>query len=202
MDIASAAVSMGFRMISWCVALVLKFISLFIGYIDVLDAGLTVLVVWGMMYSAGWNGWLGLALGLLTAIIVYIIFKHRVGFWIVSVTYSFVWGFITVGLVCVLCVPTVQKLHFWIWVAVITAWAGWSHYCARDREAVANLIAEEDRQKQAARTSQQPQAVQELWYDPRCGELRPINTKPLEAYEKDWEYKQMKIRMEREARTK
>lgn len=116
-------------------------------YIDVCNAVVVTGLIWLYTYrELDWSHWWGLALGLLVSLILYIIFKHRIGFWIVAPIFSAFWAWIFSSFVQAV-FPTMPKILFWIVCAASFAWNIWVHDYARDRAAV-RAIAEAEKAEQ------------------------------------------------------
>lgn len=123
----------------------------FVWYIDVCDAVVTTGLIWLYFHKKlGWNIWWALAFALLVSLILYIIFKHRIGFWIVAPIFSLFWAWIFSALVQA-AFPTMPELLFWIVAIASFAWNIWAHDYARDRVAsIARVKAEDAEQKRQA----------------------------------------------------
>lgn len=135
-------VNMIFAGIAWTV---LTIIQAFIGYIDICDAALTTFIIMVVMHMEyGWSNWAGMALGLAVSLVIYIIFKHYIGFWVVSVFYSAFWGWILVEVARLFWFKDMSDIWYWIWIAIVTAVSLRFHNAAYWRkEAEAELAAEE-----------------------------------------------------------
>lgn len=106
----------------------------FVWFIDVVDTIVTTGFFWLLLHKGyGWNGWWALAFGLVVSLILYLILKHRIGFWFVAALFSVIWtallGVILDGLF-----PTMPQVLFWVVCAVHFAWGMRCHDYARYRK--------------------------------------------------------------------
>lgn len=137
--------SMIFKGIIWTVITILRG---FLVWIDICDAVLTTFVVWLLVQVYfDWNGWWALALGLVVSLVIYIIFRHRIGFWAISASYSMLWGYICITLIKFFFVKDMSDMWFWIWVIGIAALAFWQHSDVRYRKEILADLAAEDTAK-------------------------------------------------------
>lgn len=154
-------------------------IKLFLYYIDICDVALIIFMTWVFMWGHfNWNGWTAVALGVAISLVAYIIFKHRIGFWIVTPLFSFVWTFVLIELLLKsVIMPDISQVGYWICAVLCFGWVIWLHRFANIRPQVIEI---EERQNKPE--------TEERWYDPRVMEMRPISTKPSEAYDPNWKY--------------
>lgn len=137
--------SMIFKGIIWVMLTILQG---FLTWIDICDAVLTTFVVWLLVQVYfDWNGWWALALGLVVSLVIYIIFRHRIGFWAISASYSMLWGYIFTTLIKFFFVKDMSDVWFWIIAVAIAAYMLWLHDGVQFRKEILADLAAEDAAK-------------------------------------------------------
>lgn len=127
---------------------VLTIVQGFLTWIDICDAVLATFTVWLLVQVYfDWSGWWALALGLVISLIVYIIFLHPIGYWVVSVLYSALWGYIPMTLIKFFFIKDMTDIWFWIWVVGIAALAFRQHSHIQYRKEILAELAAEDAAK-------------------------------------------------------
>ncbi|MEG0852941.1 MAG: hypothetical protein RSF82_03650 [Angelakisella sp.] len=142
------------KLLAGAVWLFTNSISVFLGYIDACDAAMTVGFMWLMMTQQfHWSNGYAILLGLVVALILYGIFKTRIGFWIVSPIFSAAWAFVIVEVFVVsMCDVELSTFWGWFWRIAVFALGIWNHYCAYWREETKADIAADERAKALAKS--------------------------------------------------
>lgn len=135
-------VALFLRVVNWAFFTVFRG---FMYYIDVVDAFLTTGLFWLVLHKVyGWDSWWAVALGLVVSLILYIILKHRIGFWFVAAAFSAVWTALF-GVILDGFFPTMPEILFWVVCIAAFAWNVFLHSVAKDRAALQASIEEDNK---------------------------------------------------------
>ena len=117
---------------------------MFIGYIEWFDAAVLGFIAYLATYHYKLPGNACIAAGVVVAILFLLVFKTRIGWWVSTGVFSFMWAYLAGELAVDLF--HANEIIRWIVIAIALYNFAWLHYFARHRKQTRDEIAAEEAQ--------------------------------------------------------